>query len=164
MSKIFDNTKIAFSLKNNNELNRAYFLFKMIANPTLVKIGTSLTHFALALHLPVKGLIRATVFDHFWPPLLTRPKPDFDLQNPTLTPVHGDLRRRRGGWKWAQRTEIPSQLLKQTIGTKFWVLYALEKKVENSAFPRLFFSYRWGSKNPVLGATGSWKYQIPIEF
>ncbi len=65
MSKIFDNTKIAFSLKNNNELNRAYFLFKMIANPTLVKIGTSLTHFALALHLPVKGLIRATVFDHF---------------------------------------------------------------------------------------------------
>ena len=65
MSKIFDNTQVAFSLKNDNELNRAYFLFKMIANPTLVKIGTSLTHFALALHLPVKSLIRATVFDHF---------------------------------------------------------------------------------------------------
>ena len=65
MTKIFDNTKVAFSLKNDNELNRAYFLFKMIANPTLVKIGTSLTNFALALHLPVTGLIRATVFDHF---------------------------------------------------------------------------------------------------
>ena len=65
MTKIFDNTKVAFSLKNDNELNRAYFLFKMIANPTLVKIGTSLTNFALALHLPVTGIIRATVFDHF---------------------------------------------------------------------------------------------------
>lgn len=65
MTKIFDNTKVAFSLKNDNELNRAYFLFKMIANPTLVKIGTSLTNFALALHLPVTNIIRATVFDHF---------------------------------------------------------------------------------------------------
>ncbi|MBC7493912.1 MAG: proline dehydrogenase family protein, partial [Flavobacterium sp.] len=65
MTKIFDNTKVAFSLKNDNELNRAYFLFKMIANPTLVKIGTSLTNFALGLHLPVTGIIRATVFDHF---------------------------------------------------------------------------------------------------
>ena len=65
MDKIFNNTQTAFSLKSDNELNRAYFLFKMIANPTLVKVGTSLTNFALNLHLPVKGLIRATVFDHF---------------------------------------------------------------------------------------------------
>ena len=65
MAKIFDNTQIAFSLKNTNELNRAYFLFKMISNPALVKMGTFLTNVALNLHLPVKGLIRATVFDHF---------------------------------------------------------------------------------------------------
>ena len=65
MAKIFDNTQIAFSLKNTNELNRAYFLFKMISNPALVKMGTFLTNIALNLHLPVKGLIRATVFDHF---------------------------------------------------------------------------------------------------
>ena len=65
MTKIFDNTQIAFSLKNTNELNRAYFLFKMISNPALVKMGTFLTNIALNLHLPVKGLIRATVFDHF---------------------------------------------------------------------------------------------------
>ena len=65
MTKIFDNTQIAFSLKNTNELNRAYFLFKMISNPALVKMGTFLTNVALNLHLPVKGLIRATVFDHF---------------------------------------------------------------------------------------------------
>lgn len=65
MEKIFNNTENAFILKSDNELNRAYFLFKMIGNPTLVKIGTSLTNFALGLHLPVEGLIRKTVFDHF---------------------------------------------------------------------------------------------------
>jgi len=65
MDKIFDNTQIAFSLKSDNELNRAYYLFKMIANPKLVKAGTALATFALKLNLPVKGLIRATVFDHF---------------------------------------------------------------------------------------------------
>lgn len=65
MEKIFNNTQVAFSLKNNRELNRAHFLFKLIGNPSLVKIGTSLTNFALNFHLPVEGLIRMTVFDHF---------------------------------------------------------------------------------------------------
>ncbi|MFC5195165.1 proline dehydrogenase family protein [Bizionia hallyeonensis] len=63
--KIFDNTEIAFQLKSNRELNRAHFLFNMISNETLVKVGTTLTHFALKAHLPVEGIIRATVFDHF---------------------------------------------------------------------------------------------------
>lgn len=63
--KLFDNTEVAFSLKSNSELERAYFLFKMIQNQPLVKIGTALTNFALKAHLPVEGLIRATVFDHF---------------------------------------------------------------------------------------------------
>ena len=65
MEKIFNNTEVAFALKSKNELDRAYWLFKMIQNPTLVKVGTSLTNFALKLHLPVTGLIRSTVFDHF---------------------------------------------------------------------------------------------------
>jgi len=65
MEKIFDNTEVAFALKNNSELNRAYFLFKMISSQTLVKIGTSLAGFAIRTKLPVKGLIRSTVFDHF---------------------------------------------------------------------------------------------------
>ncbi|MCG2611705.1 proline dehydrogenase family protein [Flavobacterium sp. SM15] len=65
MEKIFNNTEVAFALKNNRELGRAHFLFKMIGNPSLVKIGTSLTNFALQLHLPVEGIIRSTVFDHF---------------------------------------------------------------------------------------------------
>lgn len=65
MEKIFDNTAVAFALKNNTELNKAYYLFKLISNNTLVKVGTSLTSFAIATKLPVKGLIKTTVFDHF---------------------------------------------------------------------------------------------------
>src|SRR5690606_33528399 len=65
MEKIFNNTEVAFALKNNAELKRAYLLFKMISKPSLVKIGTSLTNFSIQAKLPVKGLIKSTVFDHF---------------------------------------------------------------------------------------------------
>lgn len=63
--KLFDNTEIAFSLKSDSELERAYFLFKMIQSQPMVRIGTAVTNFALKAHLPVEGLIRSTVFDHF---------------------------------------------------------------------------------------------------
>ncbi|MDG3582236.1 proline dehydrogenase family protein [Galbibacter pacificus] len=65
MKNFFDNTEIAFQLKSDSELERAYFLFKMIAHQPLVRIGTVVTNFAIKAHLPVDGLIRATVFDHF---------------------------------------------------------------------------------------------------
>lgn len=63
--KLFDNTSVAFSLKSDVQLERAYFLFKMIQNEPMVKIGTAMTNFAIKAHLPVERLIRATVFDHF---------------------------------------------------------------------------------------------------
>ena len=65
MNKIFDNTEIAFSLKSDSELERAFFLFRLIKSEPLVKIGTAVTKFALKSALPVEGLIRSTVFDHF---------------------------------------------------------------------------------------------------
>ena len=65
MTNIFDNTEVAFSLKSDSELERAYFLFRMIKSEPLVKMGTAATNFALKAHLPVEGLIRSTVFDHF---------------------------------------------------------------------------------------------------
>jgi len=65
VNTIFNNTQNAFILKSDTELDRAYFLFKMIANQPLVRIGTAVTNFALNANLPVEGLIRATVFDHF---------------------------------------------------------------------------------------------------
>lgn len=65
MRRIFEDTATAFALKSDTELERAYFLFKLIANEPLVKVGTAVTNFAIKAHLPVEGLIRATVFDHF---------------------------------------------------------------------------------------------------
>ena len=64
-NNIFDNTEIAFALKSDSELERAYFLFKMISIEPLVRIGTAATNFAIKAHLPIEGLIRSTVFDHF---------------------------------------------------------------------------------------------------
>jgi proline dehydrogenase len=65
MRGIFNNTEIAFALKSDTQLERAYFLFKLIESQPLVRIGTAVTNFALKAHLPVEGLIRSTVFDHF---------------------------------------------------------------------------------------------------
>lgn len=65
MRDIFEDTATAFALKTDSELERAYFLFKLIANEPLVRIGTAVTNFAIKANLPVERLIRATVFDHF---------------------------------------------------------------------------------------------------
>ncbi|MFD2890694.1 proline dehydrogenase family protein [Flavobacterium chuncheonense] len=65
MRNLFQNTEVAFALKSDTELERAYFLFKLIEREPLVRIGTAVTNFALKAHLPVEGLIRSTVFDHF---------------------------------------------------------------------------------------------------
>lgn len=65
MNELFEDTATAFALKSDSELERAFFLFKLIANEPLVRIGTAVTNFAIKAHLPVEGLIRATVFDHF---------------------------------------------------------------------------------------------------
>ncbi|RAJ11988.1 proline dehydrogenase family protein [Olleya aquimaris] len=63
--KIFDNTEIAFALKSKKELQKTRFLFKMMSNPWLVKIGSWLTRTSLNLGLPVKGLIKKTIFNQF---------------------------------------------------------------------------------------------------
>jgi len=65
MRDLFNNTQIAFALKSDTELDRAHFLFKLINNQPLVRIGTAVTNFAIKANLPVESLIRATVFDHF---------------------------------------------------------------------------------------------------
>ena len=62
---IFNNTEVAFAIKSDAELEKAYWLFKMIKNESLVKLGTGVTKFALKHHFPVEALIKTTVFDHF---------------------------------------------------------------------------------------------------
>ena len=61
----FDNTEIAFRYKSNSDLSRARILFSTIANPWLVKVGKSLTYFALNLHLPIAWVIKPTLYKHF---------------------------------------------------------------------------------------------------
>ena len=61
----FENTEIAFRHSSNNALKRAYWLFKIINVNFLVKIGPPITNFAIKIGLPIKGLIKATIFNHF---------------------------------------------------------------------------------------------------
>jgi proline dehydrogenase len=61
----FDNTANAFSGKSDNDLKRSYWLFKMVSNPGLVKFGRSFTDFAIKVHLPISGIIKATIFKQF---------------------------------------------------------------------------------------------------
>ena len=61
----FDNTEIAFRSKTNTDLKRAYWLFKIIELPTVVKIGKVATNFLLAIRLPISWAIKATIFKQF---------------------------------------------------------------------------------------------------
>ncbi len=61
----FDNTEVAFSAQSNADLKRSYWLFKTISFNWLVKISPPFVNFALSAKLPVKGLIKRTVFGHF---------------------------------------------------------------------------------------------------
>ncbi|MBS1638259.1 MAG: proline dehydrogenase family protein [Bacteroidetes bacterium] len=59
----FDNTENAFKAKSDKELNRSYWLFKLIGNPGLVSFGSATA--PLALSLGFKGLFKATIFKQF---------------------------------------------------------------------------------------------------
>ncbi len=61
----FDNTAIAFAHHSDKELKQAHWLFNMMAKPWLVKLGTRLTPWSIRVGLPVKGLIRQTIFKQF---------------------------------------------------------------------------------------------------
>jgi proline dehydrogenase len=61
----FDNTQIAFEYKTNRELKTARFLFTTMSKNWVVKPGLKLTPWALKAGLPVKGLIRKSIFSQF---------------------------------------------------------------------------------------------------
>ncbi|MCP1384146.1 proline dehydrogenase family protein [Runella salmonicolor] len=61
----FDDTSVAFSSKSNFQLKKTYWLFALMNQPWLVKLGTFFIKLALLLRLPVKNLIKATLFGQF---------------------------------------------------------------------------------------------------
>lgn len=61
----FNNTKTAFESKSDNDLKRAYLLFKTVASPKIVKMGEFFVNLALKLHLPFAWAIKPTIYKHF---------------------------------------------------------------------------------------------------
>lgn len=61
----FDNTEVAFRKSSDGDLRRAYWLFRLIGSPGLVKFGKWMTNFALKLRLPMRWAIRPTIFRQF---------------------------------------------------------------------------------------------------
>ena len=61
----FDNTEIAFAHKSDKELKEAHWLFSIMGKPWLVSLGVRLAPWSIRVGLPVKGLIRQTIFKQF---------------------------------------------------------------------------------------------------
>ena len=61
----FENTEIAFKGKSLKDLKKARFLFKLVANPRMVRFGKWATNTAITLHLPINGIIKKTIFHQF---------------------------------------------------------------------------------------------------
>ncbi|MBT8372019.1 MAG: proline dehydrogenase family protein, partial [Deltaproteobacteria bacterium] len=61
----FEDTATAFKHKSNRELLLSYLIFGLTKSPFLVKFLSQAAKFALAIGLPVKPFIKATVFKQF---------------------------------------------------------------------------------------------------
>lgn len=62
----FSNTENAFAHKNNAQLKKTAWLFKMMNNPMLVKWGSALAVKAVDWHLPfAETVIKSTIFEQF---------------------------------------------------------------------------------------------------
>ena len=61
----FDDTAVAFSYKTDSSLKKANFIFTVVNHPSISSIATAAVKLGLALGLPIKGLIKSTVFYHF---------------------------------------------------------------------------------------------------
>ncbi len=60
-----ENTEIAFAHKSDGELKLAHWLFRSMGNPTLSRLGINATLAAFKLGIPIKGLIKKTIFNQF---------------------------------------------------------------------------------------------------
>jgi proline dehydrogenase len=61
----FNNTQLAFQARTDKKLKKDYWLFKMVDSPFLTWLGPKLINFSFAIGLPIKGLIRKTIFQLF---------------------------------------------------------------------------------------------------
>ena len=61
----FDDTSIAFESKSDRALKKANLLFTVVNNPLINALGTKLVKIGFKLRLPLKAIIKNTVFEHF---------------------------------------------------------------------------------------------------
>ena len=64
-NNLFNDTESAFKLKKNFHLYNAVFLFNIITRKFLVSIFTNLTLLMLKLRLPIKWVLKNTIYKHF---------------------------------------------------------------------------------------------------
>jgi len=62
---LFDNTEVAFKIKKNFHLYNAIFLFNIITKKILVGILTKVTLLMLKFKLPIKWILKGTIYKHF---------------------------------------------------------------------------------------------------
>ncbi|MEP0711645.1 proline dehydrogenase family protein [Algoriphagus sp.] len=61
----FDNLKVAFASKSDAELRKMHLVFALLNNKFVSDLGIALTKIGFALRLPIKGIMKQTMFGHF---------------------------------------------------------------------------------------------------
>ena len=61
----FDDTSVAFEAKSDKALKKANLMFTVVNNPLINQVATGLVKASLAIGLPIKSIIKHTVFEHF---------------------------------------------------------------------------------------------------
>ena len=61
----FEDTAIAFEYKSDKALRKANFIFSLVNHPWISAFATGSVKAALKLGLPIDGIVKSTVFDHF---------------------------------------------------------------------------------------------------
>lgn len=61
----FENLEVAFASKSDADLKKMYLIFATVNNNLAVTFGTKLANWSFALGLPIKGLMKKTMFGHF---------------------------------------------------------------------------------------------------
>ncbi|WP_111394457.1 proline dehydrogenase family protein [Algoriphagus aquaeductus] len=61
----FENLEVAFASKTDAELRKMYLIFATLNNNLISDLGIGLANLAFKLKLPVKGIMKKTMFGHF---------------------------------------------------------------------------------------------------
>lgn len=101
---IFNNTQLAFADKTDAQLKKAYWMFKLIEQPALTKIGTNILNFTVQNNFPFAGdVVKATLFEQFC-----------------------------GGETREESMQVVSQMFRRGVGSIFD--YSIEGKEEEAIF------------------------------